>query len=34
MCDGSAHMVNENMSMVILFNLLTFKGHEAVTDGF
>ena len=34
MCDGSAHMLSENMSIVILFNLLTFNGREPVSDGF
>jgi prepilin-type N-terminal cleavage/methylation domain-containing protein len=34
MCDGSAHMLSENMSMITLFNLLTFNGREPVTDGF
>ena len=34
MCDGSAHMLSENMSILVLFNLLTFNGREPVTDGF
>jgi prepilin-type N-terminal cleavage/methylation domain-containing protein len=34
MCDGSAHMVSENMSIITLCRLITFKGHSAVTDSF
>jgi prepilin-type N-terminal cleavage/methylation domain-containing protein len=32
MCDGSAHMISENISLVTLMRLLTFQGHEVVTD--
>jgi len=32
MCDGSAHMLSENTSIVILFSMLTFKGREAISD--
>ena len=34
MCDGSAHMISENISLVVFCNLVTFRGHEPVTDGF
>jgi prepilin-type N-terminal cleavage/methylation domain-containing protein len=32
MCDGSAHMISEDISIVVLCNLITFHGHEVVTD--
>jgi prepilin-type N-terminal cleavage/methylation domain-containing protein/prepilin-type processing-associated H-X9-DG protein len=32
MCDGSVHMISENISLVVLCNLVTFRGHEVVTD--
>jgi hypothetical protein len=34
MCDGSAHMVSENISLVTFCRLLTFMAHSAVTDSF
>jgi prepilin-type N-terminal cleavage/methylation domain-containing protein len=34
MCDGSAHMISENISLVTFCNLVTFKGNEPVTDSF
>jgi prepilin-type N-terminal cleavage/methylation domain-containing protein len=34
MCDGSAHMLSENISIVVLHNLITPRGHEPVTDQF
>jgi prepilin-type processing-associated H-X9-DG protein len=34
MCDGSAHMISENLSLVVFCRLLTFKGHSPVTDSF
>jgi len=34
MCDGSAHMVSENMSLVVFCRLLTFRGRSPVTDSF
>jgi type II secretory pathway pseudopilin PulG len=34
MCDGSAHMVSENLSIIVLCRLITFKGHSPVTDSF
>jgi len=34
MCDGSAHMVSENISIVTLFNLFTFQGRDVVTDNY
>jgi prepilin-type N-terminal cleavage/methylation domain-containing protein len=33
MCDGSAHMVSENISLVVFVNMMTFRGSEVVTDG-
>ena len=32
MCDGSAHMVSENISNVVFVRILTLRGHTAVTD--
>jgi prepilin-type N-terminal cleavage/methylation domain-containing protein len=32
MCDGSAHMISENISLVTFCNLVSFRGHEPVTD--
>ena len=32
MCDGSAHMVSENISLVVFINMMTYRGHEVVTD--
>ena len=32
MCDGSAHMVSENISIAILYPFLTPRGNEPVTD--
>jgi hypothetical protein len=32
MCDGSAHMLSENISVVVFCNLMSFRGHEAVSD--
>jgi prepilin-type N-terminal cleavage/methylation domain-containing protein len=34
MCDGSVHFVNEDMSLLVFAALLTFRGHEPVTDAF
>ncbi len=34
MCDGSAHMISENISMLTFGALSTPRGHEAVTDQF
>jgi prepilin-type N-terminal cleavage/methylation domain-containing protein len=34
MCDGSAHMVSENISIITFAYLTTPRGHEAVTDNF
>jgi len=34
MCDGSAHMVSENISVVTFCRLITFSGHAPVTDNF
>ena len=33
MCDGSAHMVNDNISIAIMYPMLTPRGNEPVTDG-
>jgi prepilin-type N-terminal cleavage/methylation domain-containing protein len=32
MCDGSAHMVSENMSLVVFCRLISFAGRRAVID--
>jgi hypothetical protein len=32
MCDGSAHMVSENISLVVFTSLLTYHSREVVTD--
>jgi prepilin-type N-terminal cleavage/methylation domain-containing protein len=32
MCDGSAHMLGENISIVVLEALLTYRSREPVTD--
>jgi prepilin-type N-terminal cleavage/methylation domain-containing protein len=34
MCDGSARMVSENMSIVTFVGLMTPRGHEAIPDQF
>jgi hypothetical protein len=34
MCDGSGHMVSENISLIVFCRLITFKGHSPVTDSF
>jgi prepilin-type N-terminal cleavage/methylation domain-containing protein len=31
MCDGSAHMLSENTSVVVFCDMISFKGHEPVT---
>lgn len=32
MCDGSAHMLSENIGVIVFCDLMSFNGHEAVTD--
>jgi hypothetical protein len=32
MCDGSARMVSENVSLVVFCRLITYKGRSPVTD--
>jgi prepilin-type N-terminal cleavage/methylation domain-containing protein len=32
MCDGSARMISENASVVVMCRLITYRGHAAVTD--
>jgi prepilin-type N-terminal cleavage/methylation domain-containing protein len=32
MCDGSAHMLSQNISVITFVNMVTFKGHEPLTD--
>ncbi len=32
MCDGSAHMLSENISVVVFCNMMSFRGHEVVSD--
>jgi prepilin-type N-terminal cleavage/methylation domain-containing protein/prepilin-type processing-associated H-X9-DG protein len=34
MCDGSAHMISENVSLIVFGELVSFRGHEPVTDSF
>ena len=34
MCDGSAHMMSENISIIVFGALTTPRGHEPVTDNF
>jgi prepilin-type N-terminal cleavage/methylation domain-containing protein len=34
LCDGSARMLSENISIVVFTGLMTPNGHEAVTDQF
>ena len=34
MCDGSSHMVSENISIVVFCRLITYKGRSPVTDSF
>jgi uncharacterized protein DUF1559 len=34
MCDGSAHMVSENISVIVFCRLLTYAGRSPVTDNF
>jgi prepilin-type N-terminal cleavage/methylation domain-containing protein/prepilin-type processing-associated H-X9-DG protein len=31
-CDGSVHMISENVSVSVLANLMTYRGHRGVTD--
>ena len=32
LCDGSAHMVSENLSVVVFCRLISYHGHKPVTD--
>jgi Protein of unknown function (DUF1559) len=32
LCDGSAHMISENISTTTFCRMVTIRGHEAVTD--
>jgi len=32
MCDGSARMVSENLSVVVFCRLVTYRGRSPVTD--
>jgi len=34
MCDGSVRLVNEDLDFITFVRLLTFRGHEAVSDAF
>ncbi len=34
MCDGSAHMVSENISLVAFCEMVSYRGQEPVTDSF
>ncbi len=31
-CDGSAHMVSENLSVVVFCRLISYHGHKPITD--
>jgi hypothetical protein len=32
MCDGSVHMISENISLLTFCNMVSFRGREVVTD--
>ncbi len=32
MCDGSAHMISENIAITVFINMISFKGHQQVLD--
>ena len=32
LCDGSARMVSENLSLVVFVRMITTRGHSPVTD--
>ncbi|HEV3302772.1 MAG TPA: DUF1559 domain-containing protein [Planctomycetaceae bacterium] len=34
MADGSAHMVSENLSVIVFCRLITYRGHSPVSDNF
>jgi prepilin-type N-terminal cleavage/methylation domain-containing protein len=34
MADGSAHMVSENLSVIVFCRFISFKGHAPVTDNY
>jgi prepilin-type N-terminal cleavage/methylation domain-containing protein len=34
MADGSAHMVSENLSVIVFCRLITYRGRSSVTDNF
>jgi prepilin-type N-terminal cleavage/methylation domain-containing protein len=34
MADGSAHIINENVSLVAFCNMVSYRGYEIVTDNF
>jgi prepilin-type N-terminal cleavage/methylation domain-containing protein len=34
MCDGSVHMVSEDISLLVFAALLSYRGHDRVTDSF
>jgi prepilin-type processing-associated H-X9-DG protein len=34
MCDGSAHMISENISLVTFCEMVSYRGREPVTDSF
>jgi hypothetical protein len=34
MCDGSAHMLSENIGLTPLSRLMSYRGHQPVTDNF
>ena len=34
MCDGSARMISEDMSVVVFSRLLSYHGYQPVTDNY
>ena len=34
MCDGSTHMVSENISLIVFCRMITYKGRSPVSDNF
>jgi hypothetical protein len=34
MCDGSAHMLSENISVIVFMRMISIKGKQPVTDAF
>jgi hypothetical protein len=32
MCDGSVHMLNDKIDIRVMLGMVTFNGHEPITD--